>query len=64
MAAPPDPRAAAALVDTASTLLGVPIDPAYRNGVVEHVVRLLTAGALVTEFSLPDEVEAAPVFTP
>jgi predicted ATP-grasp superfamily ATP-dependent carboligase len=62
--AAPDPRAAAALVDAAASLLELRIDPAYRDGVAEHLARILTAAALVTEFPLPDDIEAAPVFRP
>jgi Asp-tRNA(Asn)/Glu-tRNA(Gln) amidotransferase C subunit len=64
MPSAPDPAAVAALVDTLATLLRLRIDPAYREGVLEHFARILTAAALVTEFPLPDEVEAAPVFRP
>lgn len=59
-----DRAAAAALVDVLSGVLTLPIDPAYRDDVTEHLVRLLTMAALVTEFPLPGEVEVAPVFHP
>lgn len=46
---------AAALVDALSRVLALPIDPAqdpaHREGVIEHVVRILTMAALLTEFS-------------
>jgi len=55
---------AAVLVDTLSRVLALPIDPVYREGVIEHVARILTVATLVTEFPLPEEVEVAPVFRP
>ncbi|MGH7333436.1 MAG: DUF4089 domain-containing protein [Candidatus Rokuibacteriota bacterium] len=59
-----DRAAAAALVDVVSGVLALPIDPVYREGVTEHVLRILTVAALVTEFPVPEEVEVAPVFHP
>jgi hypothetical protein len=59
-----DRAAADSLVNALSEVITLPIDAAYREGVTEHVVRLLTVAALFTEFPLPDEVEVAPVFHP
>jgi len=59
-----DRAAAASLVDVLSGVLTLPVDAAYREGVTEHIVRLLTVAALLTEFPLPEEVEVAPVFHP
>lgn len=61
---PLDRVAAASLVDALSSALALPVDPAYRDAVAEHVMRLLTVAVLFAEFPLPDEVEAAPIFHP
>lgn len=58
----PDREAVAAFVDAAAALIAVPIDARSRASVVSHFARLLAAAALVEEFSLPDDIEAAPVF--
>jgi len=60
----PDRKAVTAFVDAISAVIALPIDPAFRANVVEHVARLLTVAALVAEFPLPDDVEVAPVFHP
>jgi hypothetical protein len=51
-------------VDAAAALIGLPIDPAYRPGVVVNLERIAQMAALVMEFALPDEAEPAPVFRP
>jgi hypothetical protein len=53
-----------AYVDAAAALIGLPIDPAHRPGVVVNLERLAQMAALVMEFPLPDEAEPAPVFRP
>jgi hypothetical protein len=55
---------AEAYLDAAAALLGLPIDPAHRPGVLLNLQRLAEMAALVMEFPLPDEIEPAPVFTP
>jgi hypothetical protein len=44
--------------------VGLPLDPARKAAVAQHLAILLAAASLVLEFPLPDEVEAAPVFEP
>lgn len=51
-------------VNAAATLLALPIAPAHRPGVVLYMGVIAAAAALVMEFPLADEVEAAPVFAP
>jgi hypothetical protein len=58
------PFDAEAYVDAAAALIGLPIDPAHRPGVVLNMGRIAQMAALVMEFPLPDEVEPAPVFRP
>jgi len=55
---------AEAYVDAAAALIGLPIDPAHRPGVVVNIARIAQMAALVMEFPLPDEAEPAPVFRP
>ena len=44
--------------------LGLSVAPADRPAVAELLGSLLTNARLVSEFPLPDEIEAAPVFHP
>jgi hypothetical protein len=53
-----------AYVDETARRVGLPIAPEHRPGVVQFTGGLLAAAALVMEFPLPDDVEAAPVFRP
>jgi hypothetical protein len=53
-----------AYVDAAAALIGLPIDPAHRPGVVLNLERIAQMAALVMDFPLPDEIEPAPVFRP
>ena len=55
---------AAACVDHAAALLGLTIEPAWREGVVRNLAGHLMAARLVMEFPLRDEDESAPVFEP
>jgi hypothetical protein len=58
------PFDAAAYVDATAALIGLPIDPAHRPGVILNMERIAEMAAMVMEFPLPDEVEPAPVFQP
>lgn len=51
-------------VEQMSELLNLPIAPEYRPGVVKNLATIAAIAKLVTEFPLPDEIEAAPVFEP
>ena len=53
---------AEAYVDAAARLVGLPLDPAHRAGVVLNLERIARMAALVMEFPLPEETEPAPVF--
>ena len=55
---------AEAYVDAASRLIGLPIDPAHRAGVLLNLERIAQMAALVMEFPLPDDTEPAPVYQP
>ena len=58
------PFDAEAYVDAAAALIGLPINPAHRPGVVVNIERLAQMAALVVDFPLPEEAEPAPVFRP
>jgi hypothetical protein len=47
-----------------SEILDLPIDPEYRPGVVKNVASICAIATLVTDFPLPENIEAAPVFKP
>jgi Protein of unknown function (DUF4089) len=64
MAESPTPEALGAYVDETAKCIGLPIAPEHRPGVIQFTEGLLASAALVMEFPLPDEVEAAPVFHP
>jgi hypothetical protein len=51
-------------VDAAAGLIGLPIDPAHRPGVILNFERIAQMAALVMEFPLTDSDEPAPVFRP
>ena len=51
-------------VERLATVVGVPISPADLPAVAVALGVLLTAAQLVSDFPLPDDVEAAPVFRP
>ena len=51
-----------AYVDAAARLVGLPLDPAHRPGVVVNLKRIAQMAALVMEFPLPEETEPAPVY--
>jgi Protein of unknown function (DUF4089) len=50
------------LVAASAHALALPIDPAWRAGVQRNLQLILTHAAIVEQFSLPDEIEPAPVF--
>ncbi|MCC3411533.1 MULTISPECIES: DUF4089 domain-containing protein [unclassified Microcoleus] len=51
-------------VDRTAELINLPIKPEHRPGVVVNFERIVQIARLVTEFPLPPEIEAAPVFEP
>jgi hypothetical protein len=51
-------------VERLAALIGLPISPTDLPAVTVALGVLLGVGQLVTEFPLPDDVEAAPVFRP
>jgi hypothetical protein len=62
-ATPPlDDDSADAIVNSVAPTLGIAIDPAWRDAVVTHLKATGDAARLVLDFTLPDELEPAPVF--
>ncbi len=51
-------------VDAAAVLIGLPLDPAHRPGVILNMQRIAEMAVLVMTCPLPDETEPAPVFMP
>jgi hypothetical protein len=51
-------------VEQISQVLDLPIDPEYYPSVVKNFGSICAIAKLVTEFPLPDSIEAAPVFEP
>ena len=51
-------------IERLAVLLGLTIDPASRDAVREYFAGLLAVSRLVTDFPLPEDLEAAPVFRP
>ena len=54
----------AQLVDQMASLLDLPLDPASRPGVIGYFAGNMALAALVLEFPLPEDLEAAPEFRP
>jgi hypothetical protein len=50
------------LVAANAQALGLPLDPAWRESVKGNLQLILAHAGLVDQFTLPDEVEPAPVF--
>ena len=61
-ALPLDDRTVGAFVDAAAPILGLAIDPAWRDGVIGNLKAVASAAGLVLAFPLEDELEPAPVF--
>ncbi len=60
----PDPSEVLLYAERMAAVIGLPLDPAREAAVAQQLGVMLAAAALVLEFPLPDEIEAAPVFEP
>jgi len=58
----PSDEELAALIDAAAPVLGIAVDPAWRDAIRTHLAIALGHGLSVAAFALPDEAEPAPVF--
>jgi hypothetical protein len=52
-----------AFMDASAVMLGLTIEPAWRDSVRGNLALVFRMGAVVGQFELPDEAEPAPVFT-
>lgn len=57
-------RQIAEYVDRMAELIDLPIDPEHKPGIIANMTRIAQVAQLVNEFPLPDEIEAATIFTP
>ena len=53
-----------ALIDAGTSVLGSSIENSWRVGIRQHLRVSLTHGLSVGDFTLPDEFDPAPVFSP
>lgn len=54
----------AEFVDRMAEVVGLPLQPEHRPGVITNFERIQAIAQQVMEFPLPEEVEAAPRFEP
>ncbi|NEO37840.1 MAG: DUF4089 domain-containing protein [Moorea sp. SIOASIH] len=54
----------ATYVEAMAQLLDLDLKPQHRPGVIKNFATIYAIASLVTEFSLPDDIAAAPVFEP
>jgi hypothetical protein len=52
------------LVTALAAAIGLPLNPAHREGVALNLARLLTQGDIVLSVPLPPDTEPAPIFRP
>jgi hypothetical protein len=61
---PHEIAALAARLEAMGALIGLPIDPAYRDGVARALAELLEAADFLAELVLDAETEPSPIFRP
>ena len=61
MTIPDTPNEDAFLI-AAAAVLGIPLDPAWRDSIRLHLQLSLQMAAMVQAFALPDDAEPAPVY--
>jgi 1-carboxybiuret hydrolase subunit AtzG-like protein len=59
-----DPSEARAYAERAAAAIGLPLSAEQMPAVAQQLAMLLAAAALVLDFPLPEDSEAAPVFEP
>ena len=60
----PDPAEARAYAERAAAAIGLPVSAERMPAVAQQLAGLLAAAALVLDFPLAEDGEAAPVFEP
>ena len=58
----PTPDQLSAYLDASARVLGIPIEPEWRDSVRAQLEVTFRLAGLVLDFPLPDEAEPAPVF--
>jgi hypothetical protein len=53
-----------AYAERTAQILGLPIEPSHLTGVVQNLERAATLASSLMEFTLPEDIGIAPVFTP
>ena len=51
-----------AFIDAGATMLGLPIEPAWKPAILANLKVTLGHGAAVASFDMADEAEPAPIF--
>lgn len=51
-------------IEQTSVIIDLPIDPEFMPGVVANLAKISEIATLLTEFELPENIEAAPIFKP
>ncbi len=51
-------------IEQTSVMIDLPIDPEFMPGVVDNLTRITEIATLVTDFELPENIEAVPIFNP
>ncbi|RMF27318.1 MAG: DUF4089 domain-containing protein [Cyanobacteria bacterium J083] len=54
----------ATYVEITAQMLNLNLKPEYLAGTISNFVAIATLAYLVTDFKLPEEIEAAPIFRP
>lgn len=52
-----------AVIDALAPMLGIEVTDAFRPGIRQHLEATVRIAQAVLEFAMPDEAEAAPVFS-
>lgn len=58
-----DDEASDALIDAVAPLLGISVDPEWRPAIRTHLGITLRHASALAAFTLPDDLDPAPVFT-
>ncbi len=51
-------------IEQTSVIINLPIAAEFMPGVIDNLTRIAEISTLVTEFDLPETIEAAPIFEP
>jgi Asp-tRNA(Asn)/Glu-tRNA(Gln) amidotransferase C subunit len=58
---PVDP---ATFVDQMAAIVGLPLQPEHRQGVIDNFERIMAVAQMVNEFPVSEEIEIASIFEP